>query len=132
VCTISEHVQRRVILVEHLPTGLCAQFVLLRVRHNADTVWDTVEEVWRQVFPRCRHAHKFGVRLLGAAVCQLRHIFPDHHSFHSGARRSKFHCVHDVIYLQKKNYVDISRPTFRKFCLKCSPCAIGITPPPIW
>jgi len=101
---VSEHVQRRIIFVEHVPTGLCAQFILLRLRYNANTVWDIVEEVWRQVFPWRWHAHKFGVRLLGAVICQLRHIFPDHHTFHSGARRSKFRCIklYDVVfYLQK-------------------------------
>jgi len=95
--------------VEHVPTGLRTQFVLLRLRHNADTIWDTVEEVWRQIFPWRRHAHKFGVRLLGAVVCQLWHFFPDHHTFHSGTRRSKLFRRKNVItifyiFLQTADY----------------------------
>lgn len=75
--------------MEHVSTGLRAQFVLLRLRDHADTVRDIVEKIRRKVFPRRRHAHKFTVRVPGAVVGQLRHILFDRHTVHSRARRSE-------------------------------------------
>lgn len=76
--------------MDHDSTGFPLEFVFLRLRDNADPIWNSCQTIRIEIFPRSWNADQFSVRAAGPNLSRVGLLLVDARTIHPGSRRGKY------------------------------------------